>query len=72
MFADAGDVAHACTSCLLSNRHNLDLAGRMTVSNMTIEAGARAGLIAPDQQTFDYIAGRDFAPKGEAWDRAVA
>ena len=51
---------------------NLDMAGRMTVSNMTIEAGARAGLIAPDQQTFDYIAGRDFAPKGEAWDRAVA
>ena len=51
---------------------NLDMAGRMTVSNMTIEAGARAGLIAPDQQTFDYVNGREFAPKGEAWDRAVA
>ena len=51
---------------------NLDMAGRMTVSNMTIEAGARAGLIAPDQQTFDYLKGREFSPKGEAWDQAVA
>ena len=51
---------------------DLDMAGRMTVSNMTIEAGARAGLIAPDQQTFDYLKGREFAPKGEAWDQAVA
>ncbi len=50
----------------------LDMAGRMTVSNMTIEAGARAGLIAPDQQTFDYLKGRDFAPKGDAWDQALA
>ena len=50
----------------------LDMAGRMTVSNMTIEAGARAGLIAPDQVTFDYVKGRDFAPKGEAYEQAVA
>ncbi len=50
----------------------LDMAGRMTVSNMSIEAGARAGLIAPDETTFDYIKGRDFAPKGEAWEQAVA
>src|ERR1700759_3274523 len=50
----------------------LDMAGRMTVSNMTIEGGARAGLIAPDQTTFDYIKGREFAPKGEAFDQAVA
>jgi 3-isopropylmalate/(R)-2-methylmalate dehydratase large subunit len=50
----------------------LDMAGRMTVSNMTIEAGARAGLIAPDDKTFDYIKGRDFAPKGPAFDQAVA
>ncbi|HXT79162.1 MAG TPA: 3-isopropylmalate dehydratase large subunit [Acetobacteraceae bacterium] len=50
----------------------LDMAGRMTVSNMTIEAGARAGLIAPDQTTFDYIKGREFAPKGEAFEQAVA
>jgi 3-isopropylmalate/(R)-2-methylmalate dehydratase large subunit len=50
----------------------LDIAGRCTVSNMSIEAGAKAGLIAPDQTTFDYLRGRDFAPKGEAFDQAVA
>ena len=49
----------------------LDMAGRMTVSNMSIETGARAGLIAPDQTTFDYIRGREFAPKGEALERAI-
>jgi 3-isopropylmalate/(R)-2-methylmalate dehydratase large subunit len=50
----------------------LDMAGRMTVSNMSIEAGARAGLIAPDDTTFDWIKGREFAPKGAAWAQAVA
>ena len=50
----------------------LDMAGRMTVSNMTIEAGARAGLIAPDETTFAYLKGREYAPKGPAWDQAVA
>ncbi len=50
----------------------LDMAGRMTVCNMSIEAGARAGMVAPDQTTFDYVKGRPFAPKGEAFDRAVA
>jgi 3-isopropylmalate/(R)-2-methylmalate dehydratase large subunit len=50
----------------------LDMAGRMTVSNMTIEAGARAGLIAPDDTTIAYVKGRDFAPKGEAWEQALA
>ena len=50
----------------------LDMAGRMTVSNMSIEAGARAGLIAPDEKTFAYIKGRDFAPKGAAFEQAVA
>ena len=50
----------------------LDMAGRMTVSNMSIEGGARAGLIAPDDTTFAYIQGREFAPKGAAWDQAVA
>jgi len=44
---------------------------RMTVCNMSIEAGARAGLVAPDDTTFDYLAGREFAPTGEAWDQAV-
>ncbi len=50
----------------------LDMAGRMTVSNMSIEAGARAGLIAPDQTTFDYVRGREFSPKGEALEQAIA
>ena len=50
----------------------LDMAGRMTVCNMSIEAGARAGMVAPDQTTFDYVRGRPFAPKGEAFERAVA
>ena len=46
--------------------------GRMTLCNMSAEAGARAGLIAPDQTTFDYVAGRAYAPKGEAWQEALA
>ncbi|WP_158805236.1 MULTISPECIES: 3-isopropylmalate dehydratase large subunit [unclassified Acidisoma] len=50
----------------------LDMAGRLTVCNMSIEGGARAGLIAPDETTFNYIKGRPFAPKGEDFDRAVA
>jgi 3-isopropylmalate/(R)-2-methylmalate dehydratase large subunit len=50
----------------------LDMAGRLTVCNMSIEGGARAGLIAPDETTFNYIKGRPFAPQGEDFDRAVA
>jgi 3-isopropylmalate/(R)-2-methylmalate dehydratase large subunit len=50
----------------------LSMEGRMTVCNMTIEAGARAGLIAPDEKTFAYIKGRPMAPKGADWDKAVA
>ncbi|MGI4977102.1 MAG: 3-isopropylmalate dehydratase large subunit [Janthinobacterium lividum] len=49
----------------------LDMAGRMTICNMSIEAGARAGLVAPDDVTFRYVEGRPFAPKGEALERAV-
>ena len=49
----------------------LDMAGRLTVCNMSIEAGARAGLIAPDETTFGYIEGKPYAPHGEAFDRAV-
>jgi len=49
----------------------LSMEGRMTVCNMTIEAGARAGLIAPDAKTFAYLEGRPKAPKGEAWDAAM-
>lgn len=51
---------------------DLSMEGRMSVCNMSIEAGARAGLIAPDQTTFDYIKGRPMAPKGADWDKAVA
>jgi 3-isopropylmalate/(R)-2-methylmalate dehydratase large subunit len=46
--------------------------GRMTLCNMTIEAGARTGMVAVDEQTLNYIKGRPFAPKGEMWDQAVA
>ena len=49
----------------------LSMEGRMTVCNMTIEGGARAGLIAPDEKTFEYIKGRPMAPKGAAWEQAV-
>ncbi len=49
----------------------LDMAGRMTICNMSIEAGARAGLVAPDDTTFAYLQHRPFAPEGEAWDRAI-
>jgi 3-isopropylmalate/(R)-2-methylmalate dehydratase large subunit len=50
----------------------LSMEGRMTLCNLTIEAGARAGLVAPDEKTFDYIRGRPSAPKGAAWDMAVS
>ncbi len=50
----------------------LSMEGRMTVCNMAIEGGARAGLIAPDEKTFEYLKGRPKAPKGEHWDQAVA
>jgi 3-isopropylmalate/(R)-2-methylmalate dehydratase large subunit len=50
----------------------LSMEGRMTVCNMSIEAGARAGLMAPDDTTFEYLAGREQAPKGAAWDAALA
>lgn len=50
----------------------LSMEARMTICNMSIEMGARGGLIAPDQTTFDYIKGREFAPKGEDWDKALA
>ena len=50
---------------------NMSMEARMTVCNMSIEMGARGGLIAPDQTTFDYIEGRDYAPKGEEWTKAM-
>ncbi len=50
----------------------LSMEGRMTICNMAIEAGARAGMVAVDQTTIDYVEGRPFAPNGEDWDKAVA
>ena len=57
----AGDVISA-----------LSMEGRLTLCNLSIEMGARGGFIAPDETTFAYLKGREFAPKGEAWDKAVA
>jgi len=51
---------------------DLSIEGRLTISNMAIEHGARAGLCAPDEKTFAYLKGRPYAPKGEDWDKAVA
>jgi len=50
----------------------LSVEGRLTVCNMSIEAGARAGMVAPDEVTFEYLAGRDYAPRGADWDTALA
>ncbi|HWT66273.1 MAG TPA: 3-isopropylmalate dehydratase large subunit [Terracidiphilus sp.] len=64
------------TGCVIeyagSAIRSLSMEGRMTVCNMSIEAGARAGMIAPDEKTFEYLKGRRFSPKGADWDRAVA
>ena len=51
---------------------NLSMEGRLTLCNLSIEMGARGGFIAPDQVTFDYVKGKEYAPKGEAWDKALA
>jgi len=56
----AGDVVKA-----------LSMEGRLTLCNLSIEMGARGGFVAPDEVTFEYLKGREFAPKGEAWDKAV-
>src|SRR5947207_5866538 len=55
-----------------STFRGMSMEGRMTVCNMSIEAGARAGLVAPDETTFAYVKGRPYAPKGAAWEQAVA
>ena len=64
------------TGCVIefagSAVRDLSMEGRMTLCNMSIEAGARAGLVAPDQRTFDYFHGRPMAPAGSAWDLALA
>ena len=51
---------------------NLTMEGRLTLCNLSIEMGARGGMVAPDETTFEYIKGREYAPKGEAWDKALA
>ena len=63
-----GHVIEYTGSCIAS----LSMDERMTICNMSIEAGARAGLMAPDETTFSYLEGREFSPKGKAWDEAVA
>ena len=54
-----------------STIRNLSMEGRLTLSNLSIEMGSRAGIIAPDEITFEYLKGREYAPKGADWDRAV-
>lgn len=66
-----GGTGHVIEYCGEAIR-NLSMEGRMTICNMAIEGGARAGLIAPDQTTFDYVKGRPHAPKGAQWEAAVA
>ena len=67
----AGGTGHIIEFCGRAFE-GLSMEGRMTVSNMTVEAGARAGLMAPDEKTFTFLKGRPMAPKGDAWDQAVA
>jgi 3-isopropylmalate/(R)-2-methylmalate dehydratase large subunit len=67
----AGGTGHALEFAGSAMR-SLSMEGRMTVCNMAIEAGARAGMVAVDETTIAYLKGRPFAPKGEQWDRAVA
>ena len=57
----AGDVVKA-----------MSMEGRLTLCNLSIEMGARGGFIAPDEVTFEYVKGKEYAPKGEAWDKALA
>ncbi len=67
----AGGTGHVIEYCGQAIRE-LSMEGRMTVCNMAIEGGARAGLIAPDEKTFEYVKGRPHAPKGADWDKAMA
>ena len=67
----AGGTGHVIEYCGEAIR-GLSMEGRMTVCNMAIEGGARAGLIAPDDKTFEYVKGRPHAPKGAAWEAAMS
>lgn len=70
-FGTGGGTGHVLEYCG-STITSLSMEERMTICNMSIEGGARAGMIAPDDTTFDYIAGREYAPKGQAWEAALA
>jgi 3-isopropylmalate/(R)-2-methylmalate dehydratase large subunit len=67
----AGGTGHVIEFCG-STFEEMSVEGRLTVCNMSIEAGARAGLVAPDEKTLAYVKGRPYAPRGEDWDKAVA
>jgi 3-isopropylmalate/(R)-2-methylmalate dehydratase large subunit len=67
----AGGTGHVIEFCG-STFEDMSIEGRLTVCNMSIEGGARAGLVAPDDKTFAYIKGRPYAPRGEDWEKAVA
>jgi len=69
--SSAGGTGYAVEFCGQAIR-DLSMEGRMTLSNMAIEMGARTGLVAPDETTFEYVKGREFAPKGQDWEDAVA
>lgn len=76
ILAIIGKIGHAgATGCVIeyagSAIRSLDMESRMTICNMSIEAGAKAGLVAPDQMTFDYIKGRDYSPTGDDWLLAI-
>ncbi|WP_299496516.1 3-isopropylmalate dehydratase large subunit [uncultured Shewanella sp.] len=68
MDGGTGHVVEFCGEAIQA----LSMEGRMTVCNMAIEMGAKAGMIAPDDTTFAYLKGREFAPKGEAWEEAIS
>jgi 3-isopropylmalate/(R)-2-methylmalate dehydratase large subunit len=68
MDGGTGYVVEFCGDAITA----LSMEGRMTLCNMAIEMGAKAGMVAPDQTTFDYLKGREFAPKGQDWEQAVA
>ena len=67
-----GGGTGACLEYTGSAIRALSMEARMTISNMSIEAGSRAGMVSPDDTTFQYMSGRPYAPKGAAWDKAVA
>jgi len=71
LLGTAGGTGHVMEFCGEVVR-NMSMEARMSMCNMSIEAGARAGLVAPDDTTFSYLKGKPMAPKGEEWDRAVA